>query len=230
MKRFLFLCVLATSLCAANANAEVVTFTKLTGVTGGSPAGTAVYRADLSGLTLTEIMSITIMDDSSMLGGAAGQFSGFDLDAIILSNTSVGSAAAAQALTGLSVFNYAPSGTLFSPGTQRAPTHPKLFGTDAGGTNVDNSVATLGSFDGDSSTTSPDGFLSMGDDGAITFNLTSAVDTDGLFMYIGEVGDNGEVAAGTVMVNDFSAIPEPTSFLMFGAVLGLGLVRRRRRG
>src|SRR5580765_3519348 len=73
---------------AAVAQAGPVTFTKLTGITGGSPAGTAVYQADLSGLG--NILSITISDNSSGLGGAPGQFSGFDLDAIKISATNCG--------------------------------------------------------------------------------------------------------------------------------------------
>ena len=68
---------------ALGVQAVPVLFTKLTGVTGGAPAGTAVYRADLSGLGLLDIASITIADNSSGLGGSPGQFTGFDLDAII---------------------------------------------------------------------------------------------------------------------------------------------------
>ena len=55
-------------------------FFKLTGLAGGSPEGTAVYKADLSGVGLADLASISIFDNSGGLGGAAGQFSGFDLD------------------------------------------------------------------------------------------------------------------------------------------------------
>jgi hypothetical protein len=199
-------------------------FTKLSGLTGGSPAGTAVYRADLSGSGITNLLSITIQDASFGLGGAAGQFSGFDVDAIKLSNTSVNTAADAGALSGLSVFNFSPAGTLFTPGAQRSPVDSKLFGTDATGTTVDNSVATLAAFDGNSTTAIPGafGFVSMGDGGRLSFNLTSPAPTSGLFLYIGEVGDNGEVAAGTITVSHApaNAAPEPSSL----ALLGLGTV------
>ena len=75
-----------TALVSSVAVAAPVTFTKLTGVTGGTLAATAVYQADLSGVG-GSILSITINDNSAGLGGSPGQFSGFDLDAIILSST-----------------------------------------------------------------------------------------------------------------------------------------------
>jgi len=95
-----------TALCSApcTVSAAPVTFTKLTGATGGSPAATAVYRADLSAVGLAEILSISIMDNSFGLGGAPGQFSGFDLDAIILSASSVDSASEADRLGCLRFF------------------------------------------------------------------------------------------------------------------------------
>src|SRR4029077_19578567 len=133
-------------------------------------------------------------------------------DAIKLSTTDCADAACAQALVGLPVFDFAGAGTIFTPGAQRAPADPKLFGTGPGGNTVDNSVATLGDFDADSTTAIPgaDGFLSMGDGGILSFNLTSSVSPSGLFLYIGEGGDNGEVAAGNIQVRDTPA-PEPAT-------------------
>jgi len=186
-----------------------VTFTKLTGLTGGTPIGTAVYRADLSGVGLASIQSIGIFDNSSGLGGAGGQFSGFDLDAISLSTTNCEDATCAAGLTGIAAFDFG-AGTLYSPGAQRAPADPKLFGTDGSGTGLDNIVATLAVYDGNSTTAIPGaaGFVSLGDNGSISFNLTSAISTTGLYLYIGEVGDNGEVAAGRVVVGE-NRVPEP---------------------
>lgn len=215
---------------SAAAHAAPVSLTKLTGVTGGTAAGTAVYKADLSSIGLTSILSIGIRDNSGALGGATGQFSGFDLDAIKLSTTDCADAACAKALAGLSVFDFT-SGTIFAPGSQRAPADPKLFGTDGTGAAVDNAIATLGAFDGES-TTDPStvfGFLSLGDNGIIDFNLTAATSTAGLFLYIGEVGDNGEVAAGSIIVRDTTSVPEPGSMALLGlAAAGFASWKRRR--
>ncbi|MBW8847659.1 MAG: PEP-CTERM sorting domain-containing protein [Burkholderiales bacterium] len=223
-----FVAVAALMLASA-AHAVPVSLTKLTGLTGGTLAGTAVYKADLSAIGLASILSIGIRDNSSGLGGAVGQFSGFDLDAIKLSTTDCADAACAKGAAGLSLFDFV-SHVLFTPGTQRVPVDAKLFGTDASGSAVDNAVATLDQFDGES-TTGPTvfGFLSLGDDGAIDFDLTAAASTTGLFLYIGEVGDNGEVAASDVIVREGHVLPEPGGLALFGlAAAGLAWVRRRR--
>ena len=219
---------LLSGLLASNAFAVNVTLTQLSGVTGGTLAATAVFRADLSSIGLASILSIQIADNSVGLGGSAGQFSGFDLDAIRLSTTNCANAACAAGLVGLSVFDFV-AGTTFSPGAQRLPADPRLFGTDASGLAVNNAVATLGSFDGESTTVTPFGFLSLGDNGTINFNLTAAVSTAGLFLYIGEVGNNGEVAASSIRVLD-NRVPEPGSLALAGlALAGLLVTGRKSR-
>jgi hypothetical protein len=228
----LALCTSASAVWADTAN---VTFAQLTGLTGGSPAQTAVYRADLSGLGLATIQSLTIIDSNSQSGGSPGKFSGFDLDAVKLAYNSVNDASQVNVLTGLAVFDFLAAGTIFVGGTQRPTSVPDyigpLFGTSGG--IVNNTVATLGSFDGNSTTdSSAFGFVTLGDGGRVSFNLTSTISTTGLFLYIGEVGDNGEVAEGTIFVSDRPApgVPVPPSIVLLGSgILGLLGYRRFRK-
>jgi hypothetical protein len=225
------LSALAAALSAAAASqAAPATFTKLTGTTGNpAAAATAVYKADLSSVGIGTVLGITITDNSGGIGGSPGQFSGFDLDAIKLSLVDCADAACASAAAGISVFDFL-GGTFFNPGSQRAPADAKLFGSGPAGNTLDDAVARLSLFDGFSSTVTPDGFISLGDNGKIAFNLTSAVSTSGLFLYIGEVGDNGEVAASTVDLSQTPVVPEPETYALMLAGLGVvGLVARRRR-
>ena len=223
MIRNLLLCAL-TACAACSSNAVPVSLTKLTGLTGGALAGTAVYKADLTAVGISMVLSVGISDNSVGIGGAPGQFSGFDLDGIKLSTTNCADAACAKALVGLNVFDFG-AGTAFTAGVQRAVADAKLFGTNGSGNAVDNAVATLADFDGESSTSAPGGFVSMGDNGFVNFNLSSAVSTAGLYLYIGEVGDNGEVAAAGILVRDVSNVPEPASV----ALVALGLLGARYR-
>jgi hypothetical protein len=229
MAKDVLLRLAAAALASIPLAAVPVAFTQLTGLTGGSIAGTAVYRADLSTLGLGTISSITIEDSNSGIGGSEGAFSGFDLDAVILSNTLCATSACAQGLAGLPVFNYGAA--IFVAGTQRAPVAPRLTGTTPAGTAVDDAEATLGAFDGESTTGGTIfRFLSMGDGGRISLNLSSAVSTTGLYLYIGEAGDNGEVASSNITVSPDRVpdVPEPTTVLVSAIVLGSLALRRAR--
>jgi hypothetical protein len=192
----------------SSGTSTTLNFTKLDGLTGSTSAPqTAVYRADLSNLGF-DINSLTIADGGSGIGGGSGIYSGFDLDAIKLSNTLITSAADITNLPGLNVFDFSPARTVFTPGTQRSSTEPDLSGSNLFGTisdNINNAVATLGDFDANPNI-GPNtiGLSSLGDGGKVGFNLTSPVSTTGspLYLYIGEAGDNGEVAAGQITVSN----------------------------
>jgi hypothetical protein len=217
-------------LAGATSQAASVSLTKLSGLTGDpSAAATAVYKGDLSTAGVGSFAAITISDVSGGFGGAPGQFTGFDLDAIKLSTVDCADAACAAAAPGMSVLDFL-SGVVFSPGTQRTPVDAKLFGTGLAGNTLDDSVARLALFDG-VSTTGPTaaGFISLGDNGQISFNLTAITSTTGLFMYIGEVGDNGEVAGSNFELLQ-NPVPEPETYALMLAGLGaVGFLARRRR-
>jgi Ca2+-binding RTX toxin-like protein len=175
-------------------------FTKLSG-SAGAPVRTlptGVWVADLSNLGF-DLRSLSIADSNSKSGGGAGIFSGFDLDGIKLSNTLITAAEQVEALPELDVFDFSAVGTILTPGTQRSPGPyaPNLYGTI--NYYVDNGFARLGHFDGTGST----GDFSLGDGGKVGFDLTNPVSTKGpLYLYIGESGDNGEVAAGNISVSN----------------------------
>ncbi|NER26331.1 MAG: DUF4114 domain-containing protein [Symploca sp. SIO1C4] len=177
-----------------------ISFDKLDNLTG-SNLQTAVYRADLSGIGF-DINSITIADNGSLTGGSPGRFSGFDLDAIKLSNEFTNNATEVNDISGLNVFDFSPDGIILNLGSQRFSTlsDPDLFGTING--IIDNKIATLGSFDGNSNIlANTNGFISLGNSGQAVFNLTEIIQdtSEPLYLYIGEVGNNGELASGQVL-------------------------------
>jgi hypothetical protein len=209
------------------AEAASVTFSELTGLAGGSPAATGVYIADLSSLPFGQIASVSITDNSSSAAGSPGQFSGFDLDAIVISTTLISDASQVGTLNRAGTFNFGSS--IFTAGAQTPPTDPALIGTSGG--QLDNSFATLDAFDGNSTTSIPGafGFISLGIGGELSLNLNSALPTGGpIYLYIGEVGNNGEVAASNVDVSS-QRVPEPFSIAIFSAGLGLTAATRRRK-
>lgn len=213
--------------CGA-ASAATVSFTKLTGLTGdpGSPF-TAVFKADLSSAGLGTIASFAITDSGVVGGSSPGQFSGFDLDGVIISTTNCATAACVAGLAPSAAIDLVT--TFLTPGTQIAPANPKLFGTNGAGTAVDAAVATLGAFDAFASTTTPAGFISLGVNGSIIFNLLAPLNIVGpIYLYIGEVGDNGELAAGGITLSQ-TTVPLPAALPLFLAGLaGLGAARRRK--
>lgn len=200
------------SVQSATAATLTLNFTKLSGLTGGSPAETSIFRAVIP--TLEDITSIVIKDNSQGNGGSPGKVSGFDLDGIRLSSIFTNNAADVNGIAALDVFDFSSTGTVLTLGTQRPPVDPALFGTTGGALN--NAVATLGNFDANS-TTDPSlifGFVSLGDNGQIEFKLKNPLSiTTPLYLYMGEVGDNGELATVDVITQPTTRVPEPSSVL-----------------
>jgi hypothetical protein len=109
-----------------------------------------------------------------------------------------------------------------------------LAGISGGGCDFDNSIATLGDFDAtfNGATGANNGFLSMGRGGVLALDLTSllALEPDDVFLYVGEVGNNGETLRGLVEISDLPAVPDPAAVWLFGsALIGfIGISRRRK--
>jgi len=229
---YLALIAVLLSPMAANADTIAVGFTALADTT---PQATGVFRADLFGLSLTELASISMTDDSGT-DGSPGVWSGFDLAAIKLSRTFCTDAACANAAVGLNVFDFV-NGVLFNGGTMDATANPDLqgpclFGTSGGGCDFDDSIATLDLFDAVFSIpVASSGWVSLGRGGEIAFNLTSLVSLlDPLYLYVGEVGNNGETLSGLVEVSDVPVrVSEPGTLALLGiGLFGMGLSRRRK--
>jgi hypothetical protein len=176
-----------------------------------------------------QIASVTIQDDSSTSAGSPGQFSGFDLDAIVLPSTLITDASQVGSLVRAATFDFA--GSVLTPGAQTPPADPALFGTSGG--HVDLSVATLDSFDGNSTTAIPGafGFLSLGVGGKLALNLVTPLPIGpSEYLYIGEVGNNGEVAASTIDVSSAPVVPELSTWVLTVAgFAGLALIAGRSK-
>ena len=225
----------AMALVSTNASAVSVGLTPLSGVLGTPTPGTVVYRGDLGAAAGSAIINaISVADDSGGSGGSLGQFSGFDLDAIIISSKFCTTTACLVGAPTLNVFNYG-GGSVFSKGYTLSPANAKLFGTDATGNAVDNAVATLGSFDANSDTAAPARFLSLGyagpgTPGSILFNFISPTALTGYYVYLGEVGGNGENPAANVnLFGSGMGVPEPSIWAMMIAGIGFAGAAMRRR-
>ncbi|MCG8544757.1 MAG: hypothetical protein MJE12_11165 [Alphaproteobacteria bacterium] len=181
------------------------------GVTGDN---TTVFTADLGGLGLSNIGSITLTDGNSGFGGSGGAFSGFDLDGIYL-ETSDGT-------------QINPTAFVFNAGAIRGGGPGPTFGaTDA--TTIDNAVATLSIFDADDGVPdlgTVDGFLSLGDGGALQALFGPVAVTPGLTLFIGEVN----LAKGESVSVHVAETPLPGAVWFFlSALLALAGMRLRRR-
>ncbi len=230
-KTLMGLALLAT-LAASPANAVSVspTFTDQGIDTTGTATSTRMYRADLTGLGLTEVGAITVTDSNSGLGGSPGIYSGFDLDVMFLDIDGLLSTAADRIAADSFLFSAGtlrPGGTL-PPSPSGGPTNGA-----SSSTSVDEPFATLDTIDG--AFFGP-GSLTLGDGGSLTavFDPKVVVGSS-LFLFVGEVsGDAGETVTGLVEVSEtppMSTIPLPAGiWLMLTGLMGLGVLSGRRRG
>jgi Ca2+-binding RTX toxin-like protein len=179
----------------------------------GTTTGTTIYRADLTNLGI-DIRSLLLTDSDSALGGSPGRFSGFDLDAIVLSGARVDSVPSADALNNeaflpkRNVFDFSTSGVFLKPGAQRfgGEQAADLNGTVNG---MLDGLNTLGVFDATGQTGTIGGRVTLGDGGSIGFNLTEAVSTqEPLYLYISESGiSTEETVRATVSASSDTITP-----------------------
>jgi len=187
-----------------------------------------VYGGALAGLGLTDIATITVVDDGTEVGGAPGIFSGFDVDAIFLDVDGNPYTAADR---------YYADSYLFTAGSTRDPggntaweantDHPgPTFGSLDAGT-IDMATATLETLDGVSvaDVDVADGFLTLGDGGTLILSFDPAVPVSAtLMLLVGEVGGQvGEELGAYVMVSDTPITPAPDAGMTV-VLLGLGVI------
>lgn len=196
--------------------------------TTGTAQATRMFRADLTGLGLSEIGSVTLRDSNSGVGGSTGIYSGFDLDAVFLDVDGLLTTDDDRFFADSFLFN---AGTT-RPGSFQGPSSsggPTSGSSDA--TTVDESFATLNDIDGIFFSS---GSLTFGDGGVLTAIFSPKITIgSSLFLFAGEVsGDPGETLTGLVDISDTTptVVPLPAALpLLVGGLGVLGLAGWRRR-
>lgn len=186
--------------------------------------GTRMYRADLTGLGLTEVAAVTIKDSNSGLGGSPGIYSGFDLDAVFLDQDGSLATIADRIFVSALMFS---AGTL-RPGGVLPPSSSGGTTNGSTATGVDEPFATLNDVDAIWFGT---GSLTLGDGGSLVAAFASAVEIgSSMFLFVGEVsGDPGEIVDASIEIADVvPAVPLPATGLLLAGALGLMGLRRRR--
>jgi hypothetical protein len=209
----------------------LATTVPLTFVFQGTINGTAVYRASISGLGITQVGTVTIQD-SNVIAGSAGIFSGFDVDALFLDEDGILATTGDQHFASSYLFNV---GTIADPGGNVAlmpnGAHPGPTFGSLDGTTVDTATATLNSFDAISvaDVAAANGFLSLGFGGSLSALFGPEIPVgSSLYLMTGEVGNNGEGLSASVTVSD-TRVPEPASLLLLGTGLSALATRLRRK-
>jgi hypothetical protein len=211
---------------ATSAQALIITPTfTVVSVDTTNAQSTTVLRANLVGLGISQVSSITVKDSNSGTGGSAGAYSGFDLDALFLDLDGDYLTLSDQIYA--SSFNFT-AGAIRAGGAPASNTAGALNGSINNST-VDEAFASLNTVDADFFGA---GSLSLGDGGSLLAIFDQAIAIGGsLFLIAGEVGTGiGEDITGLIEISDTPvSVPEPSSlFLMGMGLAALGFTRRRK--
>ncbi len=174
--------------------ASDLTFTSV----GSTGTGSTIFFADLSSIA-GGIQSLTIADSGNG-EGADGIFTGFDLDGVVLTRAKLkfdSDGVLKRDPDALDVFDFSAGGTHLDAGAQIQPGLDRdLNGTING--MIDEGWTRLGAFDYEQGAQTGGG-MSMGNGGAVTFELTERVSTEEpLYLYVAEAFANGETLSGLV--------------------------------
>ena len=152
-----------------------------------------LYRAELPAEP-GGIGALTFADDGDFAPGAGGPFSGFDLDALFLSDTLVDPETdiALEAIPRLDALDLSQAGLWFTPGLSTSSSDTRdLIGT-AGGDVLDPSAIRLDRIDAVFDTPGAErGYLSLGEGGALTVALREPLVTSSAavtYLYVVEAG------------------------------------------
>lgn len=183
----------------------------------GRVGSSDIFVANLSNLGI-DIRSLVVRDSNSQFGGGTGDVSGFDLDAIIISDRLLTAAelstGALNSLPRLGGLDFHANYITFNPGTQRDPAEPSLVGT-AGVNMVNAGFATLNTVDGTASALTNG--VSLGDGGSIGFDLRSALSgNQPIYLYVAEQGSAGETLEGTISASSSFVAPDGDLSTDFG--------------
>jgi hypothetical protein len=180
----------------------------------GDRSGTGVTRFNLSELGLSNISSIRIEDDNVISGGTAAA-SGYDLDFMRFSTEILSSTNDFQGVDD-SAINYGnlqfQLGFMQELGSgNSAWDRSTLIGTDSSGV-IDLDLVSFGNMDSLHSAT--DGSLSLGEGGAIQFQLTQSLETQDLYLYVGDAGGGNDEFR--VVFSDQDTITTDDSIILKG--------------